>query len=330
MKKTISLLLLSTLLLALAACGAAPAVQEEPKELDIVTTVFPAYDFARQIAGERADVALLVPPGAESHSFEPTARDSIRIRECDLFFCNGGESEAWVEELLADVDVETLVMLDCVDALEEEVKEGMQAGREEHGHDHADHDHEDEHEDHDHEDEGPEYDEHVWTSPVNAIAICESLCARLCAIDPAGADTYRANLERYSARLGALDAAFRLTVAQGRLRTVVFADRFPVRYFVEEYGLDYFAAFPGCADDTEPSARTVAFLIDRVREEQIPAVFYIEFSNEKMADVICEDTGCRKLLFHSCHNASAADLEAGTTYLDLMWANVYALKEALG
>ena len=137
-------------------------------------------------------------------------------------------------------------------------------------------------------------------------------------------------LERYREELQLLDAAFRKTVDEGSHRTLVFADRFPVRYFVEEYGLEYFAAFPGCADDTEPAARTVAFLIDRVREEKLPAVFYIEFSNEKMADVVCEDTGCRKLLFHSCHNVSAADLENGVTYLQLMWGNVNALKEALG
>lgn len=315
MKRLFCILLLLALALSLGACGAEPAAPEEEAALTIVTTVFPAWDFARQIAGERARVILLVPPGAEAHSFEPTAREILQIRECSLFFCNGGESEAWVEELLADQELEMLSMLDCVDALEEETKEGMQEIRE---HEHGE------------EEEGPEYDEHVWTSPVNAEKICEALCGRLCRLDPEGAESYRANLESYRGRLEELDAAFRRTVEQGSRRTVVFADRFPVRYFVEEYGLDYFAAFPGCADDTEPAARTVAFLIDRVREEKLPAVFYIEFSNEKMADVICEDTGCRKLLFHSCHNVSAEELERGVTYLELMWGNVEALKEALG
>ena len=313
MKRALAVLLLLAVMLPLCACGDG-LPQEGDGRLCILTTVFPAYDFAREIAGDRAAVQLLLPPGVESHSFEPTARDMIRIQECDLFFCNGGESEAWVEELLEDAPVETLVMLQCVDALEEEVKEGMQEIFEEEGE----------------EEEGPEYDEHVWTSPRNAKRICEALCERLCALDAAGETIYRENLKRYSEELDALDAAFRQTVEQGRVKTLIFADRFPVRYFVEEYGLEYFAAFPGCADDTEPSARTVAFLIDRVREQQIPAVFYIEFSNEKMADVICEDTGCRKLLFHSCHNVSKADLESGVTYLQLMWGNVDALKEALG
>ena len=314
MRKLLCILLLAAMLTGLSACGGGEDGKAEDGKLDIVTTLFPAYDFAREIGGERASVTLLVPPGTEAHSFEPTAKDMVRIQSCDLFFCNGGESEAWVEELLADSPVRTLVMLDCVDALEEEVKEGMQEICEEEP---------------ENGDEGPEYDEHVWTSPINAKRICEALCEQLCALDPAGEELYRANLTRYSALLDALDAEFRQIVENGRRKTVVFADRFPVRYFVEEYGLNYFAAFPGCADDTEPSARTVAFLIDRVREEQIPAVFTIEFSNEKMADVICEDTGCRKLRFHSCHNVSAAELESGVTYLELMRANAEALKEAL-
>ena len=312
MKKLLTILITAALLCGL--CGCAAAASSEPGEgLAIVTTVFPAYDFARQIAGERATLTLLLPPGAESHSFEPTARDMIRIQQSDLFFLTGGESEAWAEELLESGDnIRSLAMLDCVNALEEEVKEGMQAVEEEE------------------EEEGPEYDEHVWTSPKNAIAICSALCDTLCEIDPEGESVYRENLRAYTAELEALDAAFREVVAQASHHTVIFADRFPARYFVEEYGLDYFAAFPGCAEDTEPSARTVAYLIDRVREEQLPAVFYIEFSYEKMADQICEDTGCGKLLFHSCHNVSAEDLKNGTSYLELMRQNVSALKEALG
>ena len=311
MKRLLSILLMLVLLLSLWGCGAEP---EEPQSgLRIVTTVFPAYDFARQIAGERAAVTLLLPPGAEAHSFEPTAKDMARIQSADLFFRCGGESEAWAEKLLESGEaIRSLAMLDCVDALEEEHAEGMQIPHEEH------------------EEEETEYDEHVWTSPVNAIRICEALCGELCAIDPEGESVYRENLRGYTEKLRALDAAFRQVVEEARVHTMVFADRFPVRYFVEEYGLQYFAAFPGCSEDTEPSARAVAFLIDRVREQGLPAVFYIEFSNEKMADMICEDTGCAKLLFHSCHNVSADELRDGVGYLELMQKNLEALKEALG
>ena len=317
MKRLALALLAAALLLTLAGCGANGTIAANEKSdtvVNIVTTLFPAYDFARVIGGERCTVTLLVPPGAESHSYEPTPQDVLRIENCDLLFANGGESEEWLETLLsgAEGDFSALYMLDCVQALEEEEKEGMQDLHEE-------------------AEEGEiEYDEHVWTSPRNAMEICRALCRTLCSLDPDGAALYRTNCEDYCAQLEELDAAFRRIVASGRLDCVIFADRFPVRYFVEEYGLDYYAAFPGCADDTEPSARTVAFLIDRVREQAVPAVFYIEYSNQKMADVICEDTGCKKLLFHSCHTLSAEDLENGASYLSLMWANCERIREALG
>ena len=316
MKRLLCFLLILCLLPAFCGCGAEPA-RRGSGPLQIVTTVFPACDFAHIVAGEQATVTLIVPPGAELHSFEPTAQDLLLIRGCDLFVCTGGESEAWVEELLEgqDGEIPTLVMLECVDALEEEEKEGMQEIHEE---------------EEDEDEEGPEYDEHVWTSPVNAQRICRAIAARLGEIDPAHAADFEANAERCCAELAALDAQFREITAGAAHRTMVFADRFPVRYFVEEYGLDYFAAFPGCAEDTEPAAGTVAFLIDRVREEGLPAVFYIEFSNEKMADVICEDTGCRKLLFHSCHNLTPAEFRSGTSYLELMRRNAETLREALG
>lgn len=323
MKKNLIFLIILCLSLSLCACGEAPA-ESGGEGLNIVCTVFPAYDFAGEIAGEKANVVLLVPPGSEAHSFEPTPQDIIRIENCDLLICNGGEGEAWLEEILEgrENDIPTLTMMDCVETLEEETKEGMQGV----SHDHEREEHE-EHEEHEHEEE---YDEHVWTSPVNAELIVSVLCERLCEIDPENSGFYRANGERYVSALQELDAAFRQTVENGKSDTLIFADRFPVRYFVEEYGLDYYAAFPGCADDTEPSAKTVAFLIDKVRDEGIPAVMFIEFSNEKMADVICEDTGCEKLLFHSCHNVSAEQLKEGVSYLELMWGNVESLKEALG
>ena len=317
MKKFFALILICTLCLALCACGQQAQAPETDGGVNIVATVFPAYDFARQIAGDDGNVTLLIPPGSEAHSYEPTPQDIIRIQNCDLLVCNGGESEAWLDEILGGMgnEIPTVVMLDCVDALTEEDKDGMQV------HKHHDHDHE-------HEDE--EYDEHVWTSPVNAQLICRAISAALCQADPAHASDYTARCVDYCAELQELDADFRGVIANAKRHTLIFADRFPVRYFVEEYGLDYFAAFPGCADDAEPSARTVAFLIDRVREEQAPAVLYIEFSNQKMADIVCEDTGCEKLLFNSCHNVTADQLRGGVTYLELMRGNLETVKEALG
>lgn len=332
MKKNFALILICTLCLALCACGQQAQAPETDGGVNIVATVFPAYDFARQIAGDDGNVTLLIPPGSEVHSYEPTPQDIIRIQNCDLLVCNGGESEAWLDEILGGMDREipAVVMLDCVDALTEEVKEGMQVHGHDHGHDDHDHDEHDGHDHDDHEEHEEEYDEHVWTSPVNAQLICRAISAALCEADPAHASDYTARCTDYCAELQALDADFRSVIANAKRHTLIFADRFPVRYFVEEYGLDYFAAFPGCADDAEPSARTVAFLIDRVREEQAPAVLYIEFSNQKMADIVCEDTGCGKLLFNSCHNVTADQLRGGVTYLELMRGNLETVKEALG
>lgn len=316
-------------------CGcSSTAVRADGGKLQIAATLFPAYDFARQIAGERAQVTLLVPPGSEAHSYEPTPQDIILLNRCAFLIANGGESETWIDAVTDSLDSapETIYMLNCVNALEEETVDGMQSGgilSRGHGHAHEEeHDHNHDHE-HDHGEEA-EYDEHVWTSPANAIAICKAICDTLCTIDPDYSEYYTENCRVYTGKLAALDEQFRAVVNDASYHTLIFADRFPVRYFVEEYGLEYYAAFPGCADDAEPSARTVAFLIDKVREERVPAVFYIEFSNRKMADIIAEDTGCKTLLFHSCHNITAEELENGAEYLALMQQNLLNVKEALG
>lgn len=284
---------------------------QEGDRLSVVSTIFPAFDFTREIAGEYVDLIMLLPPGAESHSFEPTTRDIITISECDVFIYVGGDSEAWVDGILDSIDTSDMTiisMMDLVDIVNEETVEGMQL---------------------EHESEEVEYDEHVWTSPVNAMTISRSLCDALCTLDLQNADIYRENCSAYLLRLQALDDEFRKIRESAVRTTLIFGDRFPFRYFVEEYDLDYYAAFPGCSSDTEPSAKTVAFLIDKTGEEKIPVVFYIEFSNEKMADTICESTGAKKLLLHSCHSVTKDDLEAGVSYLDLMWQNAENLREAL-
>ncbi len=304
------LVILAACCLLLCSCAEQEDIPTDPDKLQIVCSSFPAYDFAREIAGDNAELTLLIKPGAEVHSYEPTPKDIIRISECDLFICNGGESEEWVEQL-ADESLNVLYMMDCVDAVEES-DEGIYAAED------------------GEEGEEIELDEHVWTSPVNAIKISEAICTAICATDPDNADEYKARLEAYTAELSELDTQFRQTVSSAKHNTLVFADRFPMRYFALEYGLDCYAAFPGCSSETEPSAKTVAYLIDRVREGNIPAVLYMEFSNEKMADVICEDTGCVKLPFYSVHSVTAQQFEAGESYLSLMRINLNSLKEALG
>ena len=293
-----------------ATLGEAGASGDRPR---VVATIFPAYDLARAVGGERAEVSMLLPPGAESHSYEPSPRDIRDIAQADLFVYNGGESDHWVDSILSSLGDEaprTLRMTDCVALVPEELKAGMQAEAEdEHGE--------------------TEMDEHVWTSPRNAAMIARAIAQALCDVDAAFSADYEARLAAYEQELAALDARFQAIVDGGARRVVVFGDRFPLRYFADAYGLDYFAAFPGCSAESEPSAQTLAFLIDKVRAEGIPVVFYIEFSAHRAADVIAEETGAQTRLFHGCHNVSLDELDAGATYLSLMTANALALEEAL-
>jgi zinc transport system substrate-binding protein len=464
---------------------------------DVVTINFPAYDFVRQIAGDRVNLSMLLPPGVESHSFEPTPRDIIQIQNGELFIYTGGESDVWVDRVLESMDtskMKIIRMMDAVDVVKEEIVEGMEDDEHEHEHSHEDEDFtiadvkdraltdwagdwqsvypyllegsldpvmehmaeggektareyyeeykthyvtdadrvtmtadsmtfyrngipatarytyggtgvitEDdgalwvrykfeaignpprgapkyimfsdhlhapaktEHfhiyasdksfdelmEDtnpvnyptyystgltkdelvaemigHDHEEEIA-YDEHVWTSPENVKRIVQAIADALCEVDSANAAFFRRNTREYIARLDELDKEFKEVVNNARRKTIVFGDRFPFRYFADTYGLTYFAAFPGCSTETEPSAATVAFLIDKVKDEKIPVIFHIELSNERMADTISAETGAKKLLLHACHNVSKRDFDSGVTYLDLQKANVPRLREAL-
>jgi zinc transport system substrate-binding protein len=281
--------------------------------VSVVTTIFPPYDFVREIGGGRVNLAMLLPPGSESHSFEPSPRDIISIQNSDVFIYNGGESDAWVDRILSSMDRgnrKTIRLMDCVEVVEEEIVEGMQEEEEE-------------------EEEGEEYDEHVWTSPANAKLIVSAISGVLCDLDSANAAFYRDNTAAYLKKLDDLDSSFRETVGRGVRKTLVFGDRFPFRYFADAYGLSYFAAFPGCSTETEASAATVAFLIDKVRQERIPVVFHIELSNEKITDAICEETGAKKGLLHAAHNLSRLEFDGGTTYLEVMTKNIGILGEAL-
>ena len=316
-RKTIALAICILLLLpGLVACAPQASVAKTDG-ISIVSTVFPSYDFARQItAGTNANVVMLLQPGEEVHSFDPTSQDIIRVQSADLFAYVGGENDVWVENVLAGLDksVHTFKMMGYVTLYPEELVEGMQPEAEQAAS----------------ATETAAWDEHVWTAPVNAIAIVKAMTSELVAIDPANATTYQANSDAYVKQLESLDQSFRDVVNSAVRKTVVFADRFPIRYFVEEFGLSYYAAFPGCSADTEPSAATLAGLIDHVKTEQIPYVFYIEMSNQKMADTVCEETGAQKLLFHTCHNVTKTEFESGATYLSLMQNNVLALQKALG
>ena len=325
MRKRLFALLL-TLTLAAGLCGCADRQKADNGRLQVVCSVFPYYDFARQIGGDDVDVTLLVAAGKETHSFEPTPLDVITLSQADVFLYNGGESEAWVDDILSAAGENiavTLPLMPQVSALAEEWSEGMEGSHDAHDHDDHDHDHEA------HDSDDIEYDEHVWTSPVLAKALCQAICDALCQADPAHQEDYQARLTDYLAQLDGLDAAFREVVDAGHRRLLVFGDRFPLLYFCKEYGLDYRAAFHGCASDTEPSLATLKYLIDKVEDEGIPVVYTIELSSQKVAQAIAETTGAKVLTFHSCQTGSRAEFDGGATYLSLMEQNVEALREGL-
>lgn len=287
-------------------------------KLSVVAVNFPQYDFVRQIAGDNVDLKLLIQPGTEVHDYDPTPQDLIAVQDCDLFIYVGGESDAWVEDILQSSSKSSdniLVMMDCVDKYNEETQEGM---TEEH-----------DGEEHSESDDDSEYDEHIWTSPKNAIKITDAICEKLSVLDSNNAKTYEKNRLNYIRKLSTLDNTFSEIVENASNKTLIFGDRFPFLYFVREYGLNYYAAFPGCSHESEPTASTMSFLIDKAKADKASVVFYIEFSDGKTADIICEETGAKKLLFHSCHNVTKEQFDNGVTYLQLMEQNAENLKEAL-
>ena len=289
----------------------------------VAATIFPPCDFVRQIGGEYVDVVQLLKPGMEPHSYEPSPADIIRIMDSDLFLYAGGESDVWVEEILEGSDHAPVScsLLDWVDPLEEETSEGMQV--KEHHHEHAEGETDGVHL------EETEYDEHVWTSPVNAQLLVEQIRDVLISLDPCREEIYEKNAAAYLEELRALDEDYRQMTENAKRKTLVFGDRFPFLYLVRTYGLEYYAAFPGCSGESEPSAATIAFLTDQVEEEGIPVVFQLELSNGRVADAIAEAAGAETEILHSCHTLTVSEAERGETYLSLMRRNLEALRRAL-
>ena len=300
MKRFFIILLCLGLLLGLVGCK---NENTEDEKLNIVTTVFPAFDFAREIAGGKANVQMLLPPGTESHFYEPSLSDIAKIEQCDLFIYAGGDIDSWADEVIKALGKEIDVI--CMSSLVEPL--------------HAEHGHE-------HQDGG--YDSHVWTSPKNAKTICEKITERLCSLDTLNSEYYNSRLVYYSAQLDFLDSELKSISETKTCNTLVFADRFPFLYLAKDYGFEYLAAIEGCSSETEPTLTAVSAIIDTVNKQNIKTVFYIEFSSQKTADIVCSKTGANKKLLHSCHNVSSEEFES-ETYVSLMLQNVKNIKEAL-
>lgn len=311
---------------------------ETGKKYSIVSTSFPGYDFARAVAGNNTEVSvkMLLKPGAESHTFEPTPQDILTIKNSNLFLYVGGDSDEWVKKVISEIDpkkTKVMKLVDLVKTKNEEVVEGMQEDeddhKDDHDHDHKhDHDHDHKH-GHDHKEEEPEVDEHVWTSLKNAKEITEKILKAALEFDKAEEKKLSENTKNYTDKIAAVDQKIGEMVKTAKRKEIIVGDRFPLRYFVDDYGIKYYAAFPGCSEQTEANVKTVSFLVKKIKEDKIPAVFKIELSNGLIAETLAKETGAKILEIQSAHNISEKDFESGVTYVDLMERNLEALKEAL-
>lgn len=339
MKKVFALMVALTLLAAsLLPCAALG----ENEKINVVVTIFPIYDWVREIAGENMEninLTMLLDSGADLHNFQPTAPDILKVSAADLFIFVGGESDEWTEDVLATAANAKRHTVNLVEALgdlakAEELVEGMEH---EHGHEDEDHDHEDEdhdydHEDHDHEHEEAEMDEHVWLSLRNAQALCRVIAAELCEIDPDHASLYEANLAAYEEKLAALDRQYAEAVAASAFDTILFGDRFPFRYLADDYGLTYYAAFSGCSAESEASFQTIVFLAGKVDELGLPAVLTIENPKTRIAETIVQTTKAKNqkiLSMDSLQSVTSREVNEGVTYLNVMESNLEVLKQAL-
>lgn len=291
-------------------------------KLNIVTTIFPAYDWVREILGaetDRAEITMLLDSGVDLHSYQPTVDDIVKISDCDLFLYVGGESDGWVDDALKNAPNKERKVIRLLDVLGDSAKaEETVAGMQE--------------EEHDHEEEA-EHDEHIWLSLKNAQVLVAAISEALQETDPARKDTYAANAAAFVEKLSALDGEYRAAVDSGKYKTLLFGDRFPFRYLADDYGLDYYAAFPGCSAETEASFETVSFLAGKMDALGLPCVLTIEGTQHKIAETIVQNTAQKNqqiLTMDSMQAVTANDAASGVSYLSIMEKNLSVLKKALG
>lgn len=322
-KKIISAMIVLTAALSVfSGCGANEKASSDDK-LSIVTTIFPEYDWTREILGDNAEnveLTMLLDNGVDLHSYQPTADDIIKVSDCDLFIYVGGESDGWVDDVLKNSTNKDMKVVNFLDVLgdavkNEEVVEGMQEEEEEHG-----------------EENEEEKDEHVWLSLKNAAVLCNAIADALEEIDPDNKDIYAENASAYIAKLSTLDKDYSEAVSNGARKTILFGDRFPFRYMADDYGLTYYAAFAGCSAETEASFETISFLAKKTDELELPCVLAIEGAKHDIAETIVQNTASKNqkiLTMDSMQAVTSEDIKSGVTYLEIMEKNLSALKEAL-
>ena len=326
LKKLISILLLALLLINLTSCGdsqPASTGTTSSNKLKIVATIFPIYDWAKQIAGDYAEVEMLISSGVDLHSFQPSVDDIITISDCDVFIYVGGTSDTWTDDVLAQIKGKKPVVVSLMDVLansikEEELVEGMQEDPDEH--------------EEDHHHTGIEYDEHVWLSLKNAGASCEAICDALSSIDKKHSDQYKENYNKYFTSLHEMDEKYFASIQSAKHDTVLFGDRFPFRYLTDDYGIKYYAAFVGCSAESEASFETIIFLANKVDELSLSTILIIETSDGSIAETIRSNTSSKDqkiLTMDSMQSCTKEDVDNGLSYLQVMESNLSTLLQAL-
>lgn len=332
MKKILSVLLITVVLMVcVSGCGqkkdtgSVSDTQEQDVKMKVVTTIFPEYDWVKEIAGYRADdikLTMLLDNGVDLHSYQPTAEDIMEISDCDLFIYVGGESDAWVEDALDESVNKNMKVINLLDVLgesvkEEEIVEGMEGEEEE---------------EEESGEEEPEYDEHVWLSLKNAKVICRAIADSMAEIDKEYANLYQENEADYEQKLDELDGEYQKAVDEASKKTILFGDRFPFRYLADDYGLNYYAAFVGCSAETEASFETVTFLAGKVDELGLKNIITIEKSDQKIAKTIIQNTKDKNqgiLTMNSMQSITSEDIRNGASYLSIMEDNLSILQGAL-
>lgn len=280
------------------------------EKITVVTSLFPEYDFVKQIGKEKVNVKILLPPGTESHTYEPTPKDIININEANMFIYTSDDMEPWATKIANSIDSDTKILqaADNIELIEIE-------------HNHS--------EDEDEHDEAHEYDAHVWLNPINSIKMINNITDKLCEVSPENAEYFRKNAEEYIKELEELDSQIKQTVDSSKRNKLVFGGEFAYIYFIKRYGLEYATAYDGCGEGAEPSVAKIKEIVDTINNEKIPVIFYQELSEGKVANMIANETNAKALVFHTAHNVTAEDLENGVTYLYIMKQNLENVKEAL-
>lgn len=317
MKKGIAFLITIILLFSLTIFGISKMNNNQKtsnEKIKVIATIFPQYDFAKQIGGDKVEVSLLLTPGTETHTYEPTPQDIINVNNSDLFIYTGENMEPWSDKIASSLDTDTIILDASKDIklIESKHDENEDHSEEEHEHSH-----------------NHEFDPHIWLNPQNAIGMVNNITDELCNIDPQNANYYKQNAENYIKELNELDTDIQNTIENSSTNKIAFGGAFAYMYFLDRYNLEYVTAYDSCGEDTEPSVSNVKMVVDYMNKNNLPVIFYQELSSGKIADSIASETGAQKLVFHTIHNVSQEELDNGETYISLMRKNLENLKIAL-